>query len=226
MSRREVIEPTVVEKDPKWGDQERHPAWGMIGVSKVQVGPPGSTLFDSDIYHGHTIVVRISTASRRRDLNRDWLHAEQEFVEVEMSEAQWASFVSSPNSGSGVPCTIRRREDDLLVPGVPHAPRLQESITEVKNAAEKAFANVQEAFATYKEKKSAANLRSLEAALANAPANIAFTADSLTEHTENVVQRARADIEAMVTSKAQQLGLEAGDVETPALTAPDDPEES
>src|SRR4051812_4593225 len=142
---REIVQPTVNEHGA-----ERHPAWAMIGASRVQNGGPGATLFDSDIRHQHTVRVSISTASRRRDLNRDWLHAEREFVEVEMSEAQWASFVSSMNVGNGVPCTLRRCEGEYEVPGMPYEPRLQESMAEVHGAAHAAAAQIAEAFAEYK----------------------------------------------------------------------------
>lgn len=217
---REIVRPTLSEYGA-----EVHPAWAMIGASRVQTGNPGATLFDSDIQHQHTVRVSISTASRKRDLNHDHLFSEREFVEVEMSEAQWASFVSSMNVGNGVPCTIRRREDEWAVPDMPFEPRLQESMNEVRDAASKAAQQVAEAFAAYQEKRSAANLRTLEYAIKNMPANITFAAKSLGEHAENVVQRARADIEAMVTSKAQQLGLTPGDLGmgAPQLTAgPDD----
>lgn len=210
--KREITQPTLTEH----GD-EKHPAWGLIGASRVQTSPPGASLFDSDIPHQHTIMVRISTASRKRDLHSDWKHAEEQFVEVEMSEAQWASFVSSMNTGDGVACTIRRREDEYLVPSFPHEARLQQSIEEVEQAADRAFEKVREALAAYEEKKNAANLRALHFAIENAPRNIAFSADSLTEHAENVVQKARADIEAMVEAKAAQLKLDPGELSVPAL---------
>lgn len=207
MSRRQTTDPTTDE----YG-REVHPSWGMIGASRVTTGPTGVALFDSDIRHAHTISVRISTASRSRDLHHDHLMSDREFVEVEMSEAQWASFVSSINVGNGVPCTIRRREDEHMVPGAPFAPRLQESMDEVRDAASESTLKVQAAFAAYAEHKTAANLRTLEYAIKNMPANITFAAKSLSEHAENVVQRGRADIEAMVVSKAQQLGLEPADL--------------
>ncbi len=207
MARRTIEKPTLTEH----GDQ-RHPAWGMIGASRVSTSPPGATLFDSDIRHAHTVIVRIGTATRKRDLNRDWIHAGRQFVEVEMSEAQWASFVSSMNVGDGVPCTIRSREDVYDVPGVPYEPRLRESMAEVESAAARAAEQVAAAFAAYKEHKTAANLRTLGYVIANMPANIGYAAESLSEHAENVVQKARADIEAMVVTKARQLGLEPGDI--------------
>lgn len=189
-----------------------HPGWGLIGAHRVQTGPDGAVLFDSDIRHNHTVIVRISTAQRQRNLNRDWVGQEREFVEVEMSEAQWASFVSSMNTGDGVPCTIRRREGDMVVPGMPYEPRLQESMAEVRGAAEAAKATLDEAFAAVEAKPTKANIRTLKFAIQNMPSNMEYAARSLGEHAENVVQRARADIEAMVMSKAHQLGLEPGDL--------------
>lgn len=190
--------------------EETHPSWGMISASRVQ-NSHGAVVFDSDIKHQTTMRVRVSTAVRHRDLSRDWLGSRQEFLEVEMSEAQWASFVSSVNT-SGVPCSIRRREGDLSVPSEPYEPRLQESMEEVRGAADEALAKVRKAFDAYKEHKVVANLRTLEAAINNAAPNVEFAAKSLNEHAENVVQKARADIEAMVTTEAHRRGLDPGDL--------------
>ena len=172
----------------------------------------GAVLFDSDVRHQHFVTVTLSRGVRKRDLNRDWLHAREEIIEVAMSEAQWASFVSTMNTGNGVPCTIIHEGNDWSVPGMPYEPRLQESMDEVRDAAERAATEVSEAFAAYEEKKTVANLRTLKYAIANMPANIEYAGTSLNEHAENVVQKARADIEAMVVAKAQQMGIEAGDL--------------
>jgi hypothetical protein len=216
---REVVEPTTDEEG--W---ERHPAWGMIGASRVS-NSHGAVLFDSEIRHGHYVTVRLVAGSRKRDLNRDWLHGEKTIVEVAMSEAQWASFVSSMGVGSGVPCTITFRDSEGgPVAEMPYAPRLQESMDEVRGAADKALEKIREAFEVAKERPNKGNMRNLEFAIKNAPSNMTFAAKSMTEHTENVVQKARADIEAMIVSKAQQLGLEPGDlgITHAALTAGDD----
>jgi hypothetical protein len=217
---REVVQPTLDEHGA-----EMHPAWGLIGASRVSCSP-GSTLFDSDIQHQHTIVVKLSLARRRRDLHHDHLMADGKMsshvVEVEMSFAQWASFVSSMNAGDGVPCTIRRREGEA-VPEVPYEPRLAETLNEVRGKAEAAQAAIAEAFAAYKAHKTAGNLRTLESAIRNMPANMEFAAESLSEHAENVTQKMRADVEAFVTDAAQRVGLEPGEVGVvpPELTAGD-----
>jgi hypothetical protein len=208
---REVQPPTTNER----GD-EVHPAFGMIGASRGS-STPGQVLFDSDIRHGNTVRITISRASRRRDLHRDWLFGNDEFVEVELSEAQWASFVSSMNVGSGVPCTIRRTENEARVPELPYDPRLAHSMDEVKGKAAETFAKIKKAMEEYDALDPKAPAKDRRAALGkirnsveHAEGNLAFATQSLTEHAENVVQRARADIEAMVVDKAAQLGLTAG----------------
>lgn len=206
--------PPEIDEDGR----ETHPAFGMIGAYRV-TSTPGAVLFDSDLTHHHSVVLRISTAERHRDLNRDWMHSKKEFVEVQMSEAQWAAFVSSMNT-SGVPCTIRRREDDYDIPGLPYEPRLGASIAEVREAADQAVAKIKESHdalvAAFEggagKKEMRERIRDLSIKIQHMPANTQFAAKSLNEHVENVVQKARMDLEAMVVNKAHQLGIEPGEV--------------
>lgn len=220
MTERVVVEPTIDKKD----GEESHPAWVLVGASRVSHSPPGGVLFDSDLRHQHYVVVRVRRATRKRDLNRDWKYGRETIVEFSMSEAQWASFVSSMNSGDGVPATLvwDATQDNPEVPAMPFAPRLQVSMDEVHGAAAAAQAKVEEAFAAYAEKKNAANLRALEIAIGHMTPNMDFAAQSLSEHAENVVQRARVDIEAFMMQRAQQLGLDPTDIGILELTTGDD----
>lgn len=196
---------------------EEHPAWGVISAARVSA-TPGVVLFDSDIKHGRTMRVTVQRATRSREGSHDYIHGSgPDLIEVEMSEAQWASFVSSTNT-TGVPCTVRRTETDWNVPGVEYAPRLAHSMGEVKGAAAAAFVKIREARDAYEkalEEKAPAKvrneaLRALHYAIENSAPNIHHAAKVLVEHTENVVQKARADIEAMVQAEASRLGIEAG----------------
>lgn len=189
---------------------ETHSAFGMISANRLQ-STPGAVLFDSDIQHQNTVVVSISRAERERDLNRDWIHPSKELIEVQMSEAQWASFVSSMNT-VGVPCTLLHvggeRADNLEF-----APRLEQSMRETHEAAERAFGGIQEALRIFEDaapgKGRAEALGGLKAAINNAVPNVDFAGKSLSEHAENVVQKARADVEAIILQKATQMGIEA-----------------
>lgn len=212
-----MIEPATVDE----GGRESHPAYGLIGASRTSVGglDGGAVLFDSDILHNHTVRVRIKTASRKRDLHHDWIYGDHEIIEVEMSEAQWASFVSSMNVGDGVPCTIRYVNNER-VPEMAHEPRLDHSIRETHDAADRAFEQIKAAMDAYdaldskapaRERKEALGV--LRAVIRNAVPNVDFAGQSLVEHAENVVTKARADIEAFVVVKARQLGIDVNELD-------------
>lgn len=217
MAEREPQEPTL----DKWG-AEVHPAFGMITAHRVSHSSPGAVLFDSDIKHQHTVVLTIMRASRKRDLNHDWIHPGEAVSEVEMSEAQWASFVSAMNT-TGVPCTLRRVADDWGIPDVPYDPRLAHSMRETTEAADRMYDNVREVLERVKEKPTKANLRDLEIAIDNAKPNVEFAGRTLAKHAENVVQRARADIEAIVTHKAAQLGIDPAGMTDALAIGPSEP---
>lgn len=206
-AREGVVEPTTNDR----GDEE-HPSWVMLGVSRISVGGAGAVLFDSDLKHSTVMRITLSSATRQRQLNRDYVRADRRLIEVDMSMAQWAAFVSSPGQGDGVPATLRWRSTIGAVPQAPYAPRLALSIDEARSAAEKSVAEIKAAFAAFEERPIKKNRDTLKYAIANAPANMVFAAKSLGEHAENVVTKAKADIEAEVQRVAEQRGLDPGDI--------------
>lgn len=209
--------------------EDRHPAFALIGASRGSVGGAGqgAVLFDSDILHGNTIRIRIKMATRKRDLSHDYIHGEEQIIEVELSEAQWASFVSTMNSGDGVPCTLRWR-DGAYVPGFELDPRLAVTMAETKASAQKAFDNIKEARDAYekalkdkvpaKERNEA--LRHLHYSIENATANVTYAGDQLVKQAEDVVTKMRADVEAYVVGKARQLGMDVDELAAPTDTQP------
>jgi hypothetical protein len=214
-----TIVPLHTETEPALDDRgyETHPSWGVIGASRGSWSPPGVALFDSDVRHQHAVTITVQGAGRRRSLHHDYVSGQGPvYVEVTMSEAQWASFVSTMNVGDGVPCTVRRTLNQVNVPQAPYAPRLALTMGEARSAAADAFADVLEALEAYeklvadkapaRERKEAYS--TLEARIRNAGPNVEFAGKRLAEHAENVVNRARADIEAAVVKKARQLGLD------------------
>ena len=99
--------PTITpDEDGHKDHKENHPAYGSIQVSRVS---GQATLFDSEFQHQHYICLRISSAEVLRGLSNNWIHQKGGLphIEIEMSEAQWATAISSLNSGSGSPCTLK-----------------------------------------------------------------------------------------------------------------------
>lgn len=210
----DTVEPTLSEDG-----HETHPAFGMIAVHRGQVSPPGSVLFDSELRHGNVIALSIARGRRKRDLNRDWLYRDKELLELEFSEAQWASLVSAVGQGSGVPCTIRQVGYERQ-PNIPYAPRLKQSVDETTRVAERMYQEVREAFRVAEEKPTKANLRALGLAIGHVGPNVRFAAESLIEHVETTVTKARADIEATVAQHAERLGIDAAGYTAPLALGP------
>lgn len=205
---REPTEPTVVPASPHDRDAVRHehPAFGMVSVTRPTGNP--RTLHDSEIRHNESIRLTIHRGQRERSLARDWLFSTGlPLIEVEFSLVQWAAMISSM-SASATPCTIRATQAEPWVASLAHQPRLQESMDEVSSATDKTYDRVRQAMAAYAEKKNAANLRALQIAIEHVEPNLRFVAKSLTEHTEAVVTKARADVEAMVSTHAERLGID------------------
>ena len=64
------------------------------------------------------------------DLNRDWIHSDRQVASFHMSEAQWASFISS-QGGGGTPITFESRPIDSaelqLCPGIESIETMRET---------------------------------------------------------------------------------------------------
>lgn len=94
---------------------EDHPAYAVIGANRSHGGHVN--LYGSDFAHNSCVTIRIARSSLRRNLSSDWVSDGAELIEVRLSEAQWASFVSTLNSGIGTQCTLQSVNRES-VPGI------------------------------------------------------------------------------------------------------------
>lgn len=140
---RDIVEPTTKdEKGPLGGTVSTHPAFAQIAVHRVS----GRTnLYDSDFGHNAFVTISVRRSELHRSLSQDWHMADSELIEVAMSESQWATFVSSINMGSGVPCTLQAL-NGKEVPGLPAPQRRVDQFShEMRTKMQKAFAALDEA---------------------------------------------------------------------------------
>lgn len=220
------------------GVDETHPAFGMAVVTRSS--GTSRPLFQSDLTHRETMNLSIHTASRSRDLNSDWVHADDEIIEVEMSLAQWGQLVSSVGLGSGTPVTIRHLPDNHLVPDLPYEPRIQRNLDEVDGTVDKLLERIARDLEVLTDvienkrgiKATREALRNLSSSVANAKGNTRFAVKTLTEAAEQVLSQTRADIEAQVlqATRAQGLSIEQvpqhplGEIATEIEQSNDNPE--
>lgn len=206
-----------------------HPAFGCIEVSRVS---GTTTLFGSDFEHHNFISVRVRRAELNRDLNRDWHFGKEEIVEFWLSEAQWATFVSSFSVGSGTPITLAYVNGEQM-PAIPL--RKQEEVfkrekdTKLEGLVKLVDATLADmnteigsSLSAKKKEALTAHLTRLRMELAG---NLPFVAKSFDKHMEQSVQRAMVEVEGYINSRIHNAGLQAltGQVpQTPRLTSGDD----
>lgn len=202
-----VVTPTPNAHDDYHVD---HPAFGMIGASRYQAGGGGVTLSGSDFRHHSAIRISIHTATLSRGLSSDHHYARDRIIEVDVSEAQWAAFISSMNIGMGVPCTLVSRNGER-VPGIKSPPdraaQFHGEIIETLREAEDTARLLDDAV------KRGAGKRELSALVTrlrnNLTPNVSFVAERFGEHIETLKEHAKVEVSAYVTNAVTRAGLDA-----------------
>ncbi|XAI96308.1 hypothetical protein [Microcystis phage Mae-JY30] len=221
---RPVEEPTESAAPMDRGTVYSHPAFGQISVHRVS---GVRSLYGSDFLHGRFVRIAISASSVTRDLAHDWPHPGKTIIEVDLSEAQWAAFVSSMNVGAGTQCTIDfiRGEGQMpLLP--PPESRAEQFGGEAKQKLAEGVGAVRRARAMIDElglpKGKADKLREeLDRSIRELSQNLPFVAKSFDEHTERTTERAKAEVHGYINAAIARAGIAAlSSTEEPLLSLP------
>lgn len=217
---RPIEDPTVTSKPGPGGLPENvttHPAFGQIGASRVS----GRTnLYDSDFSHNAYMTISIRRSELHRNLANDWHYGREELIEVALSEAQWATFVSSANIGSGVPCTIEHLRGEVI-PGLPApASRVKQFGDEVRKRGADSIEALDKLAAEIDglglSRAKADKLKEVVRAARSAfTSSIPYIAEQFDEHSEKTVERAKAEIHGYMTGVLTRSGLAALGAELP-----------
>lgn len=197
---------------------ERHPSFGMIGISR-QSSNRGDSLFGSSIQHNNTITLAIRRGEREVGPYRESFGTARkgELIEIEMSQAQFAELITTPNVGFGVPCTIRRLGYELI-PSAPHSSRREEINRDVTKRMVTFAERIKEWQAqakaiTAKPSIGVADRKALldifTYALQEITSNLPFLHKCMDEAVEKSVSEAKTEIDAFLTNGIHRLGLEA-----------------
>ena len=193
----------------------KHPSYGTVQF--VRICGSAGRLFGSSIgSHSSTILLEIREADRTHDLSRDRIMGHDIIIQVELSQAQFAEVLTTMNQGTGIPCTIRRRDgkfvedppDDLL-----EVAHVREDFTgELKELTAYVKQEMEElekilAKATIAKKTKEKIMWVLGKTLQEVEANWPFVLKQFNKATEKVVTAAKAEVDAFVTHVVQQTGL-------------------
>lgn len=215
----QVVEEPVETQDEDHNRRWKitHPAFALVRASRVS----GSTaLFQSDFVHNHYVTLTIIRANMYRDLSNDWVHDRGDLIEINMSEAQWATFVSSLNVGAGTPCTLREYNGEII-PRIPNPKPPEEQFErEVQASTDTAVKELDALKALIKELglpkgKTAQLLDKVFQVRRQFDDSIPFIAGQFSEHMEENVESARTEIHAYAVNLLMKTGLKALGAETP-----------
>lgn len=217
------IEAPTITPDRDGDTVATHPAYAQIRAGNIS---GQSYLYGSDFAHQHYVNIAISRSSLRRGLSNDWHHAHEELISVDLSEAQWAAFVSSMNRGGGVPCTI----DHIGHQQAPGLPPPEKRTDQFAKEMRETLADVATALSELRERIGTIGLSGAKAkellslvgtAERNLTPNLKFVAEQFGEHMEAVVEAAKTEVNAMAMRHVIGAGHDAiarGDA--PAMPAP------
>jgi hypothetical protein len=207
------VEYEEIKKEPgRMGHDESvytHPAYAQISASSVS---GGAYLYGSDFKHHNYVTIRIKRSEMNRHLSNDWPHAREELIEVAVSEAQWATFVSSMNRGEGVQCTLQRYQGKMI----PQIPSIEGKVAmfraEGSEAADEAVRAIREMSQEIRDSKLSQKqkdqwLKKLSFIEGRTTGNLKFVASQFGEHMESVVQKAKTEISAFAHNMIMRTGL-------------------
>ena len=196
-------------------------------------------MFGSALPNQGTFVrLRLTRATRRHDLGRDWYHGDsQTMYEVDLSSAQFAELLTSMNVGSGVPCTIRFAEgsrmedppDELL-----EAEQVRTDFRGKTEAVAKRLDDMKKKVDEILAKKSVTQADRKEVAdmtmmiVQEVRSNLPFWLSQFNEATQKITTAAKAEVDAFMTSAVMTAGwkaLKGAEAQMPALELPEGKED-
>lgn len=216
--KREVEQPKVrIDNSNVGGRVFTHPAYAVIGASRIS---GTRDLFGSNINHHGFVRIKIMAASLRRDdkLAHDWIHGGDTIIEVDMSEAQWVSFISRMNMSADTPVTINcaHTEGFDFMPYLPPQESAEDRLGTLVD--DKVKSNIRHVNKMKDEvlkliegmpvRKREEVTRAVEMMAQHLLSNHEYAGKRLTEWKEGLVKDAKIEINAVVAGTLQMLGID------------------
>jgi hypothetical protein len=197
--------------------EREHPSYGILHISRTSGGTSAIRLFGSPLAtHYGTIRLTISKGKWIHGLHHDrYFGMNKDFIEIEMSAAQFADAITSLNMGSGTPCTIRYVGGER----VPSPPDHATEAEHIRDNFEESLGKYAEKAHTYRKKieeltaklstKAREEIRvALDVMEQQLTSNVPFVVKQFQEATTRVTTAAKAEVEAFVTGVVRAAGLQ------------------
>ena len=198
--------------------EREHPSYGMLQISRMNGGSSAIRLFGSPLAtHYGTIRLSISKGKWSHGLHYDrYFGMSKDFIEVEMSAAQFADAITSLNIGSGTPCTIRYVQGERIPEPPDHPTEAQHIRDNFENSLDKYKAKTHEYRQRIEELTSKLSSKAkeeirvaLDVMEQQLASNVPFVVKQFQEATTRVTTSAKAEVEAFVTGAVRSAGLQA-----------------
>ncbi len=196
---------------------EQHPSYGNIQLGRRSSNPP-KTLFGSAAKHNNYIVLSISTADLGRRYHEFTTYPRQKIIEIAMTEAQFAQFITSGNLGAGTPCTLSWTKETGSIPNCPEQGMRERFDSEIKESLAglrekvKQLKSIGDKFSDKKsltkedKKELMGAIASLDTEISS---NIPFIQEMFDEAMDKSLNQAVIEAEAHATALIQRIGLDA-----------------
>ena len=196
----------------------KHPSYANLYIGRSQCSGQ-QALFGSSIKHHDIITLRISPAYMDRDLNYDRYYAENHpYIEIDMSQSQFAQAITSLNMGAGVPVTLRQINGEYIEP-CPFVDKreqfsnefredmneLTKKIKETTKAVEDLIQN-KRTFTKADKEQILSTLHSVSQQLSS---NYPYMFSMFNEQMDKTVTEAKAEIESHIQARMQDVALKA-----------------
>ena len=196
----------------------KHPSFANIYIGRTCCSGQ-KNLFGSSIKHSETITLKISPAYMARDLNYDRYYADNTpYIEVEMSQAQFAQAITSLNMGAGVPVTLTRLNGEYIEP-CPFVDKREQFNNEFRDDMQRVSKELDEVTAEVEklveEKRtfSKADREKILKALRNVKqqigSNYPYMYSMFNEQMDKTVSEAKAEIESHLQGRMEDVAARA-----------------
>lgn len=210
MSRQSEIDP-ITKGDPRDGStRTSHPAFGQISASRVS---GHNVLYGSDFVHHNYIAISISESELMRSHSNEWYFAGRKLIEVSLSEAQWSSFISAMNVGSGTPCTLERVAGEAK-PNIPlrrqeahFRAETSDAITSAMESLRALRTKIADAANGLSKAKQANLLFEIDQAIHTVGDRLPFVATQFDEHMETTMEKAKVEMHGYVQGVISRAGI-------------------